>query len=95
MAFVGLQQHDNAWLHVVLDLCAGKLGIAAKTAPPDPSAERPTAVLIAYTHDWEDRDDCLRVALALRAAGLKQTLTYKTDACVRVRMRSSSKDVPH
>ena len=87
MAFLPPAQQDEAWSRVVAALVAGKLGPAAKTPPPDPpggggGAGPRTAVLIVYTNDWEDREDVLRVGLALRQIARVNQLSYKTDECV-------------
>ena len=78
--FVSLGMHDEAWQNVLIALCEGRLGCAAKTAPPD--AGQRTAVVIVYTRDWEDRSDVLRVARELLNNIVPKTkvLCYKTDA---------------
>ena len=78
--FVSPGVHDEVWQSVLVALCEGRLGCAAKTAPPD--ADQRSAVVIVYTRDWEDRGDVLRVALELlrNIAPKTKTLCYKTDA---------------
>ena len=78
--FVSLGMHDEVWQNVLIALCEGRLGCAAKTAPPD--AGQRTAVVIVYTRDWEDRSDVLRVARELLNNIVPKTkvLCYKTDA---------------
>lgn len=74
--FVSPAAHDDLWLEVLVALCQGRLGCAAKTAPPDGKS----AVIIVYTADWEDRSDVLRVALELFKITKPKVLCYKTDA---------------
>ena len=78
--FVSLGMHDEAWQNVLIALCEGRLGCAAKTAPPD--AGQRSSVVIVYTRDWEDRNDVLRVALELlrNIVPKSKVLCYKTDA---------------
>ena len=78
--FVSHGTHDDVWQSVLAALGEGRLGCAAKTAPPD-GGER-SAVIIVYTQDWEDRVDVLRVALELLSSIAPKTkvLCYKTDA---------------
>lgn len=81
LLFVSFAEQDAVWAAIVRALQAGLLGPSAKTGPPDSSSEYESAMFCVYTHDWLDRDDVLRVGLALRAAtGLKRALSYKTDA---------------
>ena len=79
--FVSAGIHDDVWQSVLVALCEGRLGCAAKTAPPE-ADQRMSAVVIVYTRDWEDRSDVLRVALELlsKIVPKTKTLCYKTDA---------------
>jgi hypothetical protein len=76
--FVSQAAHDDLWLEVLVALCLGRLGCAAKTAPC--GGDQRSAVIIVYTADWEDRQDVLRVALELFKITKPKVLCYKTDA---------------
>lgn len=77
MLFVRPEQVEDAWKAVALATYQGKLGIAAKTVPRDPTTEargvtRRSRLICVYTSDFRDTADIGRVLLRLETLGLVQ-----------------------
>lgn len=70
---------DNDFLKVAMALQEFSLGKSVKVRPFGNSNETHTIPIIVYTEDFRDRDDVLRVGLALRSIGARGTISYKPD----------------
>jgi hypothetical protein len=70
---------DEAWKKVRDATVALELGISAKvsTAKPNPDSRDSRKVIYAYTRDWADEMDVMRVREKLRAIGFVDRIGYK------------------
>jgi hypothetical protein len=79
LVFLPKEEVDAVWRRVRDATAAGELGISAKvsTAKPNPDARDDRYVVYAYTADWRDEAEVMRVREALRALGVADRIGYK------------------
>ena len=79
LVFLPADEVDDLWRRVRNATAAGELGISAKvsTAKPNPDARDDRYVIYAYTADWQDEPEVMRVREALRALGVADRIGYK------------------
>lgn len=84
--FTPLSLLDTSWITIRAATENGLLGYRSKAAtlintrPKSDDTRRPICV---YTRNWHDIDDVQRVLTNLRALGIVDTLSYKTDTDTR------------
>lgn len=79
LVFLPADEVDAVWRRVRDATAAGELGISAKvsTAKPNPDARDDRYVIYAYTADWRDEAEVMRVREALRVLGVADRIGYK------------------
>ncbi|MBN2733796.1 MAG: DUF1917 domain-containing protein [Methanomicrobiaceae archaeon] len=79
LVFVDREEADELWQKIRDATVENRLGISAKvsTSKHNPESTDERTVIYINTHDWEDKDDVMRVREVLKELGVLQRIGYK------------------
>ena len=83
-----MQEADELWKHIKVQLYQDELGISAKAATKFKPGEKGYLICI-YTKDWRNTEDVIRVLATIRELGVKGTIYYKSDEMTLLRLSGS------